>query len=330
MNRFKAHPVFFAVLGLLLLGAATGVWWSFNRSAAATGNERRLQQAMSRLQDFSRVQPAPTVPVAELIEADKAAATAAVAAMRAQLAGASELARQINGATPPAQRADAFFDIARFVEAQRAAANAAGIQISPTEAFGFSAFANSGPALEQIPQVHRQRLIADYLLRAAFAARPQRFDGLDRHRTGPAAAGGPRDGGDYFEINPRITARREGFINTVPLRVRFSGQTSSLRLFLNELARYELPLLVRSVEVEPAADLNKQITTPAAATAGATAANPVAALFGTASSTAANAAPAVETPVPIVADNYSRFIVTVEYLELQTPAAAAETDEEDL
>lgn len=329
MNRLKAHPVFFAVLGLLLLGAATEVWWAFDRSAVATRNERRLQQATARLQDFSRVEPAPTETVAELIEADRDAAAAAVAAMRAQLAGGSELAQQITSATPPAQRADAFFDIARFVEAQRNAATAAGIQISATEAFGFSAYANSGPPADQIPRVHRQRLIADYLLKAAFAARPKRFDGLDRQRTGPADTSGPRDGGDYFEINPRITAKRDGFINTIAFRVRFSGQTSSLRLFVNELARYELPLLVRSVEVEPAVDLNRPLTPSGAAAASTPAATPFAALFGTAAP-AANAAPAAETPVPIVADNYSRFIITVEFLELQSPAAAAQTSEEDL
>ncbi len=328
MNRIKAYPLFTALLALCALLVATELWWTLNRSAAAERSERSLNQAMSRLQDFSRVTPAPENTVAEQLEQDRIVAGEAVEKMRAALAGQSPLAQQIKQAKPPAQRADAFFDIARFVEAQRNAARTAGIELKADEMFGFATYRNTGPEPELIPVVYRQRLVAEYLLQAAFAARPLRFDGLER--TLPSAPGAPSSGSsnrggnratetDYFQINPQVSARREGFVRTTPMRVRFSGQTSALRAFLNRLSLYELPLLVRSVEVEPATQLNQ--TRPTATRAAQPAADPFGGVFGGGNATP-GAAPAADVPVPIVSDNYSRFTITVEYLELQATGAA--------
>lgn len=318
MNRLKAYPLFSAVMVICVLVIGAEIWWAANRKAAATRNERVMNQAFSRLQDMTRVRPAPTAEVATALERDRGVADDVVQAMRTELSGTSELAQNIKEAVPPADRADAFFDIARFVEAQRAAARAANIELRADEMFGFSAYANSGPVPDLIPAVHRQRLVAEYLVQAAFAARPVRFDGLERARpvTSAAAGNGPavvnRAETDYFEINPQVSARRDGFVRTTPMRVRFSGQTSALRNFLNRLATYEVPLLVRSVEVEPAPQLNKKQGAPAPAAADA-----FGGIFGASTSADVAATPAADVPVPIVSDNYSRFTVTVEYLELQ-------------
>ena len=51
-------------------------------------------------------------------------------------------------------------------------------------------------------------------------------------------------------MDPRITARKAGFVDASAFRLSFIGKTSSLRSLLNKLGTFELPLVVRSVEVE--------------------------------------------------------------------------------
>ena len=52
-------------------------------------------------------------------------------------------------------------------------------------------------------------------------------------------------------VDPRVTARVKGFIDTMAFRITFTGQTAALRNFVVRLAEFELPILVREVEVEP-------------------------------------------------------------------------------
>ena len=90
----------------------------------------------------------------------------------------------------------------------------------------------------------------------------------------------------------RVPGRLEGDA----FRLEFIGQTTALREFLNALAAFKLPVIVRSVEVEP---LNAQL--PAAASAGP---------------------PAAGAPVPLVVQNFSRFVVVVELVRLIEPVEA--------
>ena len=80
-------------------------------------------------------------------------------------------------------------------------------------------------------------------------------------------------------------------------RLTFTGQTAALRGFMNALAVPEIPLVVRSVEVEP---LHTEKPGPATR-AGA-------------GNQDGQSPPADRA---IVADNESRFIVTVELFEVK-------------
>ena len=72
-------------------------------------------------------------------------------------------------------------------------------------------------------------------------------------------------------------------------RLEFTGQTHSLRTFLNSLAVSKQPFFVRCVEAEP---------------------------LGLGAPAGSSSSPAGGAPVPLVAQNFSRFAVVVEYLEL--------------
>src|SRR5690606_2954978 len=111
---------------------------------------------------------------------------------------------------------------------------------------------------------HRQRLIAEYLLTTLYQAKPAELVSLQRSRppgqSAPTGGAGSRQAqapgtatpeSDFFAIDPRFSASVTGFVETTAFKITFTGYSSALRNFLNQIAGFELPLVVRSVEVDP-------------------------------------------------------------------------------
>lgn len=179
---------------------------------------------------------------AALAEAHRAFAAAAMALRPGEASPGEEPA--------PAQTLDAYFSIARLVERQRAAARAAQVALRPDERFGFAAFAHEGPATEALAQVHRQMTVGATLVAHLIEAHPIALLAVRREAVEQGATAS-RQGEDYFTLDPALSLRQPGAVETVAFRVEFSGQTGTLRDFLTALARQPQPFLVRSVEVEP-------------------------------------------------------------------------------
>ncbi len=348
MKWFRQNPFFASALTLCALIALGELWCSYDRFAASRAAAVRLAQCTTDLQAMATLQPPPTRAVATQIEADLTRAQHAVTAMQAELHGRGAAAERIHTAKAPAARTDAYFDLATFVEKTRELARKHEVEIRPEAShLGFAAYANEGPELERIEPVFRQRLVAQYLVEALLEAKPRALLVLrrepaltkkEREEREAARASAPPDapppeapplpteeGPDYFAIDPRVSVRAPGYIDTTAFRLTFSGQTASLRAFLNRLATFELPVLVREVEVEPAtadeaaANPEEAVATPPAANA----ASVVLSLEPAAAKPASKKlAPKASTAAPMVAKPYSKFTVTVEYIDLVTPAAA--------
>ncbi len=350
MSFYRKNPLFalaMTVCGLLVLGELALIYERFAASRAA---EKRLSQRRTDLESMSILMPPPTREVAAAIEADLEKARQSLASMQAELKGRGPAAERIRSAKPPAARTDAYFDLATFAEKSRTAAGQHGIDIRPEAArFGFSAFANEGPTADHIEAVFRQRLIAQYLVDALIEARPRALFSVKREatlgkadrdaRAAAISSGQPppevhgEEGPDYFAIDPRVTARMPGFIDTIPFRFVFTGETAALRSFLNRIASFELPVLVREVEVEPAsaeesaAQATVEDAAPAAAEGGVAASVLLTAEAPAPKPVAARPARPTRGPTatPIVAKTISKFTVTVEFVELVPPAEAAAT-----
>jgi hypothetical protein len=133
----------------------------------------------------------------------------------------------------------------------------------------------------------------------------------------PAADTAMDDGPDFFAVDPRTSVRAPGFLRTTGFRLVFVGETASLRSLLNRLASFELPVLVREVEVEPASPEETLVNVDE------TAANSAASVVLTVNA-APNKAAAKSTSIaaPIVAKPFSKFTVTVEHVELVPPPPA--------
>lgn len=367
MSLRRKNPVFVGALtlcGAIALGEMFLVYerWSASRQAAT-----KLQQRQMDLAGMANTIPPPTREVATAIEEDLARAQRALASMQAELKGRGPAAEKLRAAKVPTARTDAYFDLATYVERMRELARKNEVVIRPDVVrFGFAAYANEGPELERIEPVFRQRQVAQYVLEALLEARPASLLAVKREPTltkaereareaalaaaaANAAAGQPPDpsaveapslpeGPDYFAIDPRASARVPGFVDTEAFRVVFTGQTAALRTFLNRLASFELPVLVREVEVEPALGEDIAEPPPEDATSAAPvepaapsvvltldpSTNPAAKAKPTApKANASRAVARTPTSTPIVAKPMTKFSVTLEYVSLVPPATPA-------
>lgn len=153
----------------------------------------------------------------------------------------------------PETRAEAYFELSEFVDAQRAAAAAQGVVLKGGERFGFASHSRQGPPLAHAPRVLRQCAAAADLLGALWVARPYRFEGLQREdpEERPGARRTPRDETDFAEA-PKVAfpAMPEGCV-AEHLRISFVGHGRALRRWLNRLAELPGPVIVRDVRVEP-------------------------------------------------------------------------------
>lgn len=314
MNWLKGNHLFVVVLlGLGVLSATEGWLWSryYQESRRALAALAETKRERDRLAAQS---PALSEANEQAIVQDLANTRKTLAALHSALAGREGRAIEL----PPAKSIDLFFDLASFVEKSRALAVRAQVATEPDERFGFASHAHEGPEAELVAAVFRQRVVVQYLVEALLEARPRSLLSVQRERpltaarraerneSLPAGAGPTNapvaDGGqaeDFFEFNPTLSLRVPGEVDTEAFRLEFTGQTPALRTFLNTLAAFQLPVIVRSVEVEPlVADVPVD--------------NPVA------------ASPDPGAPVPLVTQNLSRFAVVVEYvLSVSAPVLPA-------
>jgi hypothetical protein len=322
MASFKSHPFFYT--SLLLIGAVTAgqAWLVFSQRSDTTKLAKEIEQKKQQLKAFANQKPFPSPENLKAVEADRAQAEKTRDEIRNILRATGEVATQLAAAAVPASSTDAYFDIANYVERIRAEATTAKVGLSAENRLGFSLYASTGPERDLIPAVFHQRQYADYLLGVLIEAKPGQILSLQRERPltaaqkqqvddalasgQPSPISGQGDGADYFTIDPRTSARVPGFVETSPFRLTFTGTTASLRTFLNALARFELPVVVRSVEVEPIGGSTRS-SSPA----------PSSSPFGPwGSSSATGSAPAAEAVKPLVEQTESRFVVTVEFISL--------------
>ena len=292
-------------IGALILATTMIVggesWLLWQTRGEASRALLSLDQKQREREDLQQRVPQPTAETARMIAEDVAGASAKLVDVRAAISKLAE--REIVLASE--KSIDAYFEIARFVETERAAAKRLNVAIRPDEHFGFSSHTSEGPDVEILPAVLRQRVAVEKLIDALFTAGPTTLSGVQRER--PAAilqrkrqdqARPGRNGRakpeirrdeaeDFFDPIQSISLRVQDKIETSAFRVEFSGQTTSLRNYLNALAGLEMPFFVRSVEVEPLTDLPK----------------------------ASLAAGEASAPIPIVTNSLSRFRVTVELPE---------------
>jgi len=352
MTWLRKNPWFASLLLVCALLALAEIGLIVERWSASRSLAKKLVQRQHDLAAMRDVMPPPTRDVAKIIESDLSRAQEALQAMQAELKGRGPAAERLRTAKAPASRTESYFDLAQYVERMRAAARKNEVLIGADAArFGFAAHANQGPEHDElIEPVFRQRLIAQYLMEALLEARPKALLDVKREppvtqkereeRAAALAAAAPAEGQpaepqpeievtlpegpDFFLIDQRASARVAGFVDTVPFRLVFTGQSAALRTFLNKLATFELPVLVREVQVDPASgDEAVPVSEEGTATTEQPTAETPAASVVLSTEPQPKEPPRKSAPrtvaMPIVAKTLSKFTVVVEYVALVPP-----------
>ena len=184
-------------------------------------------------------------------------------------------------------------------------------------AFGFEQYLNEATMPDDkqlIPLLDKQRQILSYLLNKLYDAEPESIVSVEREVLELKAGGTGSAKG--FAISPAITAKTPGAINTLAFGLTFTGYTDSLRQLLNNLAKFDLPIVVRSIEVERPSGSRTTAEIPAN--------NNLDAFFGVFGG-GNNSEPEVSETAqkPVISENISTFTVVLEFIEIVLPVQPA-------
>lgn len=322
MGLLKKNLIFFIVIVLCLAAFGVGAYLTYTQYQAAIKAEGHLANVESQLRALLQQDPAPAAANVAAAEENLRQLTASLAQIRDQLQAQTPLDTSADGVSVIAgiQQYITNFQLLT-ARHKNADGDAVAIQTPDNFAFGFEQYITEGqvPAdAARASQLDKQRQILSYLLTQLIASDPHSIEAVSREvlEAGPAAE---QKG---FEIAPDISARVPGAIDTMAFSLTFRGYTDSLRRFLNRLARFELPIVVRSIQVSRPAVAKK----PAANKRG----NPATSFFdifgqeeaaGATPAAGAVADTAAVEQKPVIEENVSEFTIILEFIEVILPEA---------
>ncbi len=338
MGLFKKNPVFCIFIALCLLVAAGGAYLAYRASSGVSEARSAVAVAERQLEGLRKAAPAPSAQNVEASAENVARLQAELDSIREDLRRGNRLQASTDGVGVMAAIQQFITEYQRRVGNHRSDGEPAPIQTPENFAFGFDAYIDEATVPEDVsvvPVLDKQRQILGYILNQLIAADPQSIQAVEREIVELASPGGDeerqnRQNGEAargFTIGEAVSARVPGAIETMAFRVAFTGYTDVLRDFLNNLAAFKLPVVVRSIEVERPSGAE----TTADAQEGRDQLDDIFSVFGGAGQTAPETASEGgeseprQAQKPIIAENISRFIVTLEFIEIVLPSEAEDS-----
>lgn len=318
MGFIKKNLIFTVILAICILAFATGVYLAFAESGKIHQTANVKDNAESQLQSMLLADPAPTLENVEASAENVAELKAGLRKIREDLERGARITTSADG-TVVMPRIQQF--ISKF---QRKALTQTGNDGEPVEiivpgdfAFGFEQYLDEATMLddeELIPVLDKQRQILSYLLTKLYESEPKSIVSVEREVLELKAQGSSSAEG--FAIQPAITAKVPGAINTLAFRLAFTGYTNSLRRLLNDLAKFDFPIVVRSIEVDRPSGVTTTAKVPS---------NNDQDTFAMFFDDGLNSEVEVpeEAQEPVISENISTFTVVLEFIEIVLPAESA-------
>ena len=323
MGLFKKNPAFCVFCLLAVLVFAAGAALVVIESGKLSKSKQQVASADSQISGLLQAIPAPTSANVQAAQQNAAALSAQLLSIRENLQRGSRLTISNDGTRVMSGLQKYISNFRRQVATHvNTAEIAAPIQVPQDFAFGFEKYLKTTNISEDssiVPQLDKQRQILSYILNQLIAADPAGIQAVERELMGSADS---KVSG--FQINPSISARVPGAIDTLAFRVTFTGYTPTLRKFLNNLAQFDLPIVVRSVTVDRPATNAK-----AAKTKKSKASNidDIFSVFGGSSGPTEAAsvdAASDANQIPVISETESSFTVTLEFIEIILPSSSEE------
>jgi len=320
MGVLKKNLVLVVLSIVCLLIFAAGIFLTLSESGKVTAAREKINSAESQLKNLLNADPAPTV---ENVEASQAN----VLQLEAQLKKIRDNLQQGSGIVVSSDGIGVMASIQQFIsEYQRRFADITNtidkdetpFVLPQKFAFGFEQYIDqAAPPTDPaaVAKLDKQRQIISYILDQLIEVNPHSIKSVQRHiyeKTGKNTGG--------FSVDPLVTAAVPGAIDTMAFSITFTGYSNSLRGFLNNLAKFEMPLVVRDIEVQRPS--GSETVAADAAPSG------FEALFG--ESTTATDSAKKEEQKPVISENVSSFTVVLEYIDIVLPFESVEASPESV
>ena len=315
MAFIKKNLLFCIVVTICLLAFAVGAFLAFQASGKVASAERQLGSARAQLRSLENAAPAPTAANVAASEENVDRLLAKLSQIRENLQRGSRLRTSTDGVAVMAAIQQYISDFQEEVERQIGPDGEPDpIETDEDFAFAFEQYIDEATPLDD-PELNRrldqQRQILSYLVNQLIDSDPDSIESVQRELIEQTVGEGEERRG--FKVGPAISARVPGAIDTMAFSVTFTGYTTALRRFLNNLAKPELPIVVRRIEVERPSG-SETISAPSPD-------DPFDGIFGGfgGNSPTAEPDPDAQAQEPVISENISRFTVIVEFIEIVLP-----------
>ena len=318
MGFIKKNLIFTIIMAVCILVFAAGVYLAFDESGKIDQKKQKITVVESQLKTMRFADPAPTLENVEASAKNVAELKAGLRKIREDLERGARISTSADGIGVMA-------GIQQFISKfQRKALTHTDKDGEPVEiivpsdfAFGFEQYLDEATMLddeELIPVLDKQRQILSYLLTKLYESEPKSIVSVEREVLELKAEDSRSAKG--FAIQSAITAKVPGAINTLAFRLAFTGYTDSLRRLLNDLAKFDLPIVVRSIEVDRPSGISTTAKVPANNNL-----DTILSIFDVGSNSEVKAPQ--EAQKPVISENISTFTVVLEFIEIALPAQSA-------
>ncbi|WPJ93948.1 Amuc_1100 family pilus-like protein [Coraliomargarita algicola] len=321
MGFLKKNLTFTIVVIICLLAFGAGAYLAFNESGKIGKAKQKITSAETQLNSLRFADPAPSDENVAASQENVDQLVAELEKIRENLERGARLTTSTDGIGVMA-------GIQQYISEYRRKAAAhtdendleSPIGLPKDFGFGFEQYVDNASPLEDeqlIQTLDQQRQILSYLLDRLYSADPESIVSVKREVLEQKSDGKGND--KQFSISEAVSAKVPGAIDTLGFSVSFTGYTDSLRSFLNDLAKFDLPIVVRSIEVK------RPTGQQSSAASSSNSANSLDAIFGVfGGSSDAKPDPVQETKKLVISENTSTFTVVLEYIEIVLPADTAE------
>jgi hypothetical protein len=313
MELFKKHILFFSGISICTIALIAGLVFSVLAALDLSKKSKSFDRTERNLKRMLVASPSPVDENVIASDLNVLKLSEKLESIREELERGLEAEASIDGVRVAAgiqQYISKFTTLAKSHESEYGPSP---IEIPEDFAFGFDRFKLESKVPDdpkEIAMLDKQRDILDFLISELFATHPKGILAIKRQT---AKQSDDNDFDDYygdssiFNIGSSVTSKVDGAIDTIAFEISFSGKTNTLRGFLNRLAEFERPIVVRSINVSrPNETIKRRL-------------NETDVDLESLTKEELEKLKEEEKRDPIVTENISDFTLTLEYIEIVLP-----------
>ena len=256
MEYIKKHPIYVFFVTISVVAFIAGIVFSVLSYLELDKASRNFIKADKSFKQLVNSSPSPTLQNVEISNENVLALQERLESIRNDLERGKEPLDDIGGNEVVEKIKNFQREFKELALSNYDENGMAPIEIPEKFGFGFDRFSSkSSPPKDQkeINMLYQQVEILRYLLTKLYESNPKSLISIKRE-SAKINEGGIDDESFYtdssiFDINSAISARVEGAIETLAFEISFMGKTNSLRQYLNDLSEFNMPIVVRSINV---------------------------------------------------------------------------------